>query len=76
MADGVNGSSVLTPSQLAMEDAKKQYMERIWSMTHGQLFSELMRVHTESAKLLQSAEAEIARLKALVDDESEQCPAH
>ena len=76
MADGVNGSSVLTPSQLAMEDAKKQYMERIWSMTHGQLFSELMRVHTESAKLLQSAEVEIARLKALVDDESEQRPAH
>ena len=32
-------------------------------MTHAELFHELMRVHTESAKLLQDAHAENERLK-------------
>ena len=76
MANGLNGAKVLTPHELAMEDAKKEYMERVYNMTHGQLFSELMRVYTESAKLLQAANAEILRLKELVDGKPEQHPVH
>ena len=52
---------------LAMEDVKKAYMERVYSMSHSELFHELMRVHTESAKLLQEAYAENERLKDAVD---------
>lgn len=63
----VNGSTIKTATELAIEDAKKAYMEKVWGMTHDQLFSELMRVHTESAKLLQEAEAEILRLIRLLD---------
>lgn len=48
---------------LAMEDVKKAYMERVYAMSHSELFHELMRVHTESARLLQDAHAENERLK-------------
>ena len=48
---------------LAMEDVKKAYMEKVYSMTHAELFHELMRVHTESAKLLRDAHDEIERLR-------------
>lgn len=55
------------PSFLAMEDAKKQYMDRVQKMTHTELYMELMRVHTESSRLLASAEKEIIRLKDIID---------
>lgn len=48
---------------LAMEDVKKAYMEKVYTMTHAELFHELMRVHTESAKLLRDANDENERLK-------------
>jgi len=48
---------------LAMEDVKKAYMEKVYTMGHAELFHELMRVHTESAKLLRDANDEKARLK-------------
>jgi len=48
---------------LAMEDVKKAYMEKVYTMSHAELFHELMRVHTESAKLLRDAKDEAARLK-------------
>jgi len=48
---------------LAMEDVKKAYMEKVYTMSHAELFHELMRVHTESAKLLRDANDEAARLK-------------
>ena len=67
----VNGTAIKTATELAIEDAKKEYMERVWAMTHDQLFSELMRVHTESAKLLQEAEAEILRLIQLLDTDEQ-----
>ena len=54
----------------AMEDAKKQYMDRVQRMTHAELYMELMRVHTESARLLASAEKEIIRLKDMIDGTS------
>ena len=66
MAEGINGSGA---SYLAMEDAKKMYMERVYNMSHGELFSELMRVHTESSRLLTQAQNEIARLKELLGDD-------
>ena len=52
---------------LAMEDVKKAYMERVYSTSHAELFHELMRVHTESSKLLQDAHDELARMKDKVD---------
>jgi hypothetical protein len=48
---------------LAMEDVKKAYMEKVYAMSHAELFHELMRVHTESSKLLRDATDEAARLK-------------
>ena len=54
-----------------VEEAKKNYMEQVWAMTHDQLFSELMRVHTESAKIIQEQEAEILRLIQLLDADAE-----
>ena len=52
---------------IADEDVKKAYMQRVYAMTHAELFHELMRVHTESARLLQDVSAERDRLQALVD---------
>jgi len=48
---------------LAMEEVKKAYMEKVYTMSHAELFHELMRVHTESAKLLRDSTDEVARLK-------------
>ena len=53
----------------ASDDAKKQYMTRIWAMTKDQLFHEVMRVQGEAAKLLMSAQAEIDRLNHLLNEE-------
>jgi len=55
--------TIQTMMPLAMEDVKKAYMEKVYSMSHAELFHELMRVHTESAKLLRDATDEVARLK-------------
>ena len=66
MAGELNGASQkMMP--IAAEDVKKAYMQRVYAMTHAELFHELMRVHTESAKLLQDVSAERDRLQALVD---------
>lgn len=53
----------------ASDDAKKQYMSRIWAMSKDQLFHEVMRVQGEAAKLLMSAQAEIDRLNQLLNEE-------
>ena len=58
----VNGHDRMMP--LAMDDIKKAYMERVYSMSHAELFHELMRVHTESAKLLQESQAELEKVRA------------
>ena len=55
------------PSFLAMEEAKRMYMDRIQKMTYTELYMELMRVHTESSKLLQNAKKEIARLREALE---------
>ena len=61
----VNGHNAMMP--MAAEDMKKAYMERVYAMSHAELFHELMRVHTESSRLLQDVAEERDRLKALVD---------
>ena len=61
MENKLNGHDKMMP--IAMEDVKKAYMERVYTMTHAELFHELMRVHTESAKLLQAAEAELEKVR-------------
>ena len=53
----------------ASDDAKKQYMTRVWSMTKDQIFHELMRVQGEASKLLMQAQTEIERLRNLTDPE-------
>ena len=68
MMNGV-AQSVEDLIERASDDAKKQYMSRIWQMTKEQLFHEVMRVQGEAARLLMSAESEIARLKALTEEQ-------
>ena len=53
----------------ASDDAKKQYMARVWAMSKDQIFHELMRVQGEASKLLMQAQAEIERLRSLTDSE-------
>ena len=65
MENKLNGHDKLMP--LAMEDVKKAYMERVYTMTHAELFHELMRVHTASAQMLQDANAELERLRRLTE---------
>lgn len=48
---------------IAAEDVRKAYMERVYAMSHAELFHELMRVHHESAKLLQEAQGELERVR-------------
>ena len=52
---------------IAMEDVKRAYMERVYAMSHAELFHELMRVHTESARLMQIAESELRRLQERIE---------
>jgi hypothetical protein len=49
------------------DDAKRAYMQRIWTMDKKQIFHELMRVHGESARLLNQANAELLRLRELLE---------
>lgn len=64
MSEVLNGHDRMMP--IAAEDVKRAYMERVYGMTHAELFHELMRVHTESAKMLQEAHAELERVRAVL----------
>ena len=61
----VNGSD---PTEVT-QAVKTQYMERVYKMTHGELFHELMRVHTESARMIMELQAEVARLNEADQDD-------
>jgi hypothetical protein len=65
MEEQVNGFD----SSVAAQDAKMVYMERVYKMTHGELFHELMRVHTESAKMIMELQSELARLQSSDQDD-------
>jgi hypothetical protein len=67
MENSVNGVESLI--EVAPDDAKKMYMQRIWAMDKEQIFHELMRVHGESSKLLSLAQTEINRLRELLNFE-------
>ena len=63
MENRVNGHDVkMMP--MAAEDVKKAYMERVYAMSHAELFHELMRVHTESARLMITAQEELEKVRA------------
>lgn len=69
MENGINGVGIL-----AQAEAKAKYMETLTKMTWNQLFAELMRVHAESARMLNDAYAEIDRVNELLNrDEDGDC---
>jgi len=61
----VNGHNAMMP--MAAEDMKKAYMERVYAMSHAELFHELMRVHTESARLMQMAQGEMEKVRSQLE---------
>ena len=65
MENGINGVEKLI--EVAADDAKKAYMQRVWAMSKDQIFHELMRVHGESSRLLTLAQNEINRLRELLE---------
>ena len=60
------GSAVLTQ---APEDMKRDYMARVYKMTHAELFSELMRVHTASSQMMADMQKRIDELEAASPNE-------
>ena len=64
MENSINGIEKLI--EVAADDAKKMYMQRIWAMSKEDIFHELMRVHGESSRLLSIAQQEINRLHDLL----------
>jgi hypothetical protein len=59
----------MTVTNVAPDDARHDYIARVYKMTHAELFNELMRVHTEAAKLVKDAvEAERQALIQIIDD--------
>lgn len=51
------------PTQVAPDDARHDYIARVYKMTHAELFAELMRVHTEANRLVEELQAQIDELK-------------
>ena len=51
------------PTEVAPEEARHDYIARVYKMSHAELFAELMRVHTEANRLVEQA----------VKDEREAC---
>ena len=51
------------PTEVAPDDARHDYIARVYKMSHAELFAELMRVHTEANRLVEQA----------VKDEREAC---
>jgi hypothetical protein len=63
-----DGSAVLTQ---APEDMKRDYMARVYKMTHAELFAELMRVHTASSQMMADMQKKIDELEAALPNEPE-----
>lgn len=63
----INGAAVIDQLvQSADEDFKRAYLDRVWAMNKMDMFKELMRVHGESTKMMNQAQAEIDNLKAVI----------
>jgi hypothetical protein len=68
----MNGAAVIEQLvETADEAFKRQYLDRVWSMTKINMFKELMRVHGESTRMMTQAQAEIDNLKAVIAQYSE-----
>jgi len=68
----MNGAAVIEQLvETADEAFKRQYLDRVWSMTKIDMFKELMRVHGESTRMMTQAQAEIDNLKAVIAQYSE-----
>jgi len=64
MSINVNGAEVIEELiQTAEDAARKQYLDRVWAMNKTEMFGELMRVHTESNRLLTVAQGQIQGLQ-------------
>ena len=62
-----NGAEIIEELiQTAEDAARKQYLDRVWSMNKTEMFGELMRVHTESNRLLLVAQTQIQALQAQI----------
>ncbi len=58
------------PTNVAPDDARHDYIARVYKMSHAELFAELMRVHTEANRLTTDLQAQIDELKK---DSSNDC---
>ena len=68
----INGAAVIDQLvESADEDFKRQYLDRVWAMSKIDMFKELMRVHGESTRMMNQAQAEIDNLKAVIAQYSE-----
>jgi hypothetical protein len=66
MSEQANGA---IPTTLAAQDAKMDYMSRVYKMTHAELFHELMRVHSASAQMIKDLESQVEELKAKLKEQ-------
>jgi hypothetical protein len=68
----INGAAVIDQLVESADEAfKRQYLDRVWAMSKMDMFKELMRVHGESTKMMNQAQAEIDNLKAVIAQYSE-----
>ena len=65
MESHLNGHNAMMP--MAAEDMKAAYMARVSRMNAVELFQELMRVHTESARLMQMAQEELEKVRSQLE---------
>jgi hypothetical protein len=56
------------PTQVAPDDARHDYIARVYKMSHAELFAELMRVHTEANRLVEQAVKDEREACALICD--------
>jgi len=67
MSTEPNGAEIIEELiQTAEDAARKQYLDRVWAMNKTEMFGELMRVHTESNRLLFVAQTQIQALQAQI----------
>ena len=50
------------PTEVAPEEARHDYIARVYKMNHAELFSELMRVHTEANRVILDLQNQIEEL--------------
>jgi hypothetical protein len=68
----INGAAMIDQLVESADEAfKRQYLDRVWAMSKMDMFKELMRVHGESTKMMNQAQAEIDNLKAVIAQYSE-----